>query len=160
MTFAQEVAACVPELTAGAVRLCRDRDKARDLVQDTVVRALESENQFRPGRLIAWLYVMMRNLFLNGQKRDSFRKRKEGVVSSSAPGVWAGQILLPPDAPWNGKDVREALAAVPEHYADALVKFGVLGWSYEEIRSSIGRPMGTVMSRIHRARSAMEEALP
>lgn len=158
--LAEEIPEVLPSLRAFSRRLARRAEDAEDLVQDTVMSALKAEGTFDGANLRAWMFTIMRNRAINVQRKRAHRTRSEGLVSKSSCGVWAAVRPLPPDSGLDGEEVREALSTLRPERRDALVAFGLDGLSYKEIAEEIGRPIGTVMSRLHRARRSMAEAMP
>jgi RNA polymerase sigma-70 factor, ECF subfamily len=143
-----------------AYRLTGDRDEARDLAQDVFVRVYRNLDRYRPGTFEGWLYRITKNLFLDRVRR---RKRVRLVPlpeeewrqpSESDPGpaerVEAGVLR---------GDLETALNELPPSFRTAVVLCDVRGLTYEEIAESLGWPIGTVRSRIHRGRKALRAAL-
>jgi RNA polymerase sigma-70 factor (ECF subfamily) len=150
-----------------AVRLTRNGDTARDLVQDTYLKALRAESRFQPGtNLKAWLYTILHNTWRN-HRRDGARARvsfdsetadaavdagRPGVVESTTPETLALHDVL--DA-----DLRSALDGLPEAFREAVWLRDVEELSYQEIADALAVPMGTVMSRISRGRKMLHGML-
>jgi RNA polymerase sigma-70 factor (ECF subfamily) len=150
-----------------AVRLTRDGDAARDLVQDTYLKALRAQHRFEPGtNLKAWLYTILHNTWRN-RRRDQARARvsfdsdtvaealetgQSGIVESTTPETaLLGSVL---DA-----DLKAALDALPEAFREAVWLRDVEDFSYQEIADALSVPIGTVMSRISRGRRLLHAAL-
>lgn len=149
----------IPRLRAYARKLTRGRDVWEDLVQDTVMLALGARDGFDGKNIGAWLSTILKHRFINVMKTESDRGRLREVVAASACGVWASGHLPRPDARWEGKDVTSALSGMTPEYRDALLAYEVEGMRYKEIALDLGRPVGTVMSRLHRARAALAAAV-
>ena len=150
-----------------AVRLTRDGDAARDLVQDTYLKALRAHERFQPGtNLKAWLYTILHNTWRN-RRRDSARARvtfdsdtveaavdagHDSVVDRATPETMLLRALQ--DA-----DITAAVDALPEAFREAVWLRDVEDLSYQEIADALAVPMGTVMSRISRGRKLLYVAL-
>lgn len=153
---ADEILEHIPRLRIYARSLCRDPALADDLVQDTLLRAISSLSQFRPGtNLRAWLFTILRNSFYNAYAR----RRRESTgsadcVSSIPEGLDEEQI-------WaiTRRETEEALARMPTHYAEALIMVTVLGTSYLETARVLGCDIGTIKSRVNRARNRLRAEL-
>ena len=150
-----------------AVRLTRDGDAARDLVQDTYLKAIRGQERFQPGtNLKAWLYTILHNTWRN-RRRDAGRARvvfdsdavdtaseagRPGVVTAETP---ESRLL---DAVMDA-DLRTALDALPETFREAVWLRDVEDLTYQEIADALSVPIGTVMSRISRGRRLLHDAL-
>lgn len=138
----------IPALRAFARTFYRDPTDADDLVQDTLVKALNAFDSFEPGtRLKSWMFTIMRNTFYTKVK----------VYMREAPGAAECVAGLPTSEAtqeWSirGIEVREALARLPPHQREVLTLIGVLGESYEDTAVICGCAIGTVKSRLNRAR--------
>jgi RNA polymerase sigma-70 factor (ECF subfamily) len=166
--FEQEAVPFMPEMYAAALRMTRNRSDAEDLVQETFLRAYRGFAGFEEGtNLRAWLYRILTNAYIN-----TYRKRQREPVTVSddeLPEWWLYEKLggeameasaearvlesLPDE------DVQEALASLPEQFRLAVLLADVEGFSYKEIAEILDVPMGTVMSRLHRGRRALEKRL-
>jgi RNA polymerase sigma factor (sigma-70 family) len=150
-----ELVQLIPALRAFARTFYREPNEADDLVQDTLTRALGALHQFRPGTSMkSWLFTIMRNTFYT---RIRIEKRE-------APGAADCASLRPAtDATqeWSarGREIAEAIQRLPEQQREVLMLIGVLGVSYEEAAQVCGCAMGTVKSRLHRARLRLLEEL-
>jgi RNA polymerase sigma-70 factor, ECF subfamily len=145
----------VPGLRAFAIALCGNADKADDLVQETLVRAIGSLSSFTEGtNLMAWLITILRNAYYN--------ERKKGRREVADPeGVMAGQLVSPPaqNAHMDLLDFRAALQQLPPDQREALILIGASGFSYDEAGSICNCPAGTVKSRVNRARESLTHLL-
>lgn len=152
-----------------AMHLTHDRQKAEDLVQDVYVRALKSAARHgfeaTGGGMRAWLFTIAHNTFYSTIKRDKRAPTAVGEFHSDAD-----DAPLPDEPPpawdassfdWEHVDDRliKALGEVREEYRQVLIMWGVQGLKYREIAEMLGVPIGTVMSRLHRARKMVAEAL-
>lgn len=148
----------LPLLLRTGRRLTRSDAEAEDLAHDTVVHALDRAGTLRePERLRGWLLAVQRTVFLNG--RRGLRARLEVLDGGLAATEPAGNLA--DDVHRNGIDdeLARALATLPAEWREALVLREVEDLSYAEIAEVQGCPIGTVRSRLARARDAMERAL-
>ena len=142
----------IPGLRRYATALLRDGDEADDLVQDTLERALSRWSQRRPdGDLRAWLFALLRNLHLDALRRRSRR----GLHVSDAALETAPSLSNGHDAAGVGRDILNALEALPEEQRSVLLLIAVEDFSYVEAAAALGVPLGTIMSRLSRAREKM-----
>src|ERR1035437_117204 len=148
-TFRQSVEAMIPALRRYARALARDADVADDLVQDTLVRALRSERLFLGGDVRSWLYTILTNL--NKNRRRSLARRPQFMPlldnNPDASGTEA-----------EGRDIARALATLVEEQRAVLLVI-LEGLSYREVADIQGVPIGTVMSRLARARAHVKASL-
>jgi RNA polymerase sigma-70 factor, ECF subfamily len=143
--------AAVPSLRAFAISLCGSIDRADDLVQDTILRALSHIDRFERGtNLNAWLFTILRNLF-----HSEYRKRRRELEDPD--GSYAGRLKVHPEqgARLDFEDFRAALAKLPADQREALLLIGASGFSYEEAASICDCAVGTIKSRVNRARSRL-----
>ncbi|MEK7372708.1 MAG: sigma-70 family RNA polymerase sigma factor [candidate division NC10 bacterium] len=144
-----------------AVYLTRNGSEAQDLVQETYVRAMRFSHRFEPGtHLRAWLFQILRNTFL------TFYRLREREPALSEDGVPAGRAPMFHDAPdWDGEsteahtDLERALARLPEEFKTPLLLAEVEGFPLEDVARIMDCPVGTVKSRIFRAKERMREYL-
>jgi RNA polymerase sigma-70 factor, ECF subfamily len=146
--------AMLPSLERRAYRWCRDPAEARDLAQDTVLRALGKNPKFdSEGHLRAWLYTVLRNLFISKRRREQSWQRACGELSlADAAEVAPGGFLTP--------SVERALASLPEAFARVVRLVDLEDYTYADAASTLGVPVGTVMSRLFRARQRLAQQLP
>jgi RNA polymerase sigma-70 factor (ECF subfamily) len=147
--------AAVPSLRAFAISLSGSVDRADDLVQDTLLRALANIHRFEPGtNLNAWLFTILRNLF-----HSEYRKRKREV--EDADGSYAARLATAPEqnARLDFDDLRLALAKLSPDQREAVLLIGAEGFSYEEAAQICGTAVGTIKSRVNRARRRLAELL-
>lgn len=141
----------IPALRRYAFALTRDHHRADDLVQDCLERAVGRWYLRRSdGDLRAWLFAILHNLFVSGLRRGRSRPRHESLDSDAGPDVPGGQ-----EGALMGRDILRALEALPLDQRAVLLLVGVEGLSYEAASRVLGVPLGTVMSRLSRAREAM-----
>jgi len=147
--------AAIPSLRAFAISLCGQVDRADDLVQDTLLRALSHIDRFERGtNLNAWLFTILRNLF-----HSEYRKRRREVEDPD--GSYAGRLKAQPEqgSRLDFEDFRTALAKLPPDQREALLLVGASGFSYEEAANICGCAVGTIKSRVNRARSRLASLL-
>jgi RNA polymerase sigma-70 factor, ECF subfamily len=145
----------VPSLRAFAMSLCGNVDRANDLVQETLLRAIANINLFEPGtNMSAWLFTILRNLF-----RSEYRKRRREVEDSD--GRYADSLKSHPEQ--HGRvefeELRAALDQLPPDQREALILVGASGFSYEEAAAICDCAVGTIKSRVNRARTRLAEQL-
>ena len=143
----------LPRLRRYARALTGDVSRADDLVQDTLERALAKLDLWQPGSdLRAWLFTLMHNLFVN---QIRVRRPQETVMEDALDEpVSVGQM----DA-LAARDIHEALARLPEEQRAVLLLVGLEQFGYAEAAQVLGVPVGTVMSRLSRARERMRAML-
>ncbi len=145
----------IPHLRAFARSLAGNAERADDLVQDAMLNAWRARQRFRAGtNFKAWMFVILRNLFLSGVRRARFTGEWDEGMAERALSTPAGQeqnLVL--------DDVRRALMHLSPSRRDALILVGAGGFSYEEAAQLCGCPVGTVKSRVARARAEMEQLL-
>ena len=149
--FHENVQAAIPALRRYARALTRNADIADDLVQDTLVRALRSEHLFHGGEVRSWLYTILTNLNRNRLRSLARRPALSPLDDNDAPDM-AG-----PEA--GGRDIERALATLVDDQRTALLLVVLEGLSYREVAEVQGIPIGTVMSRLARARAQIKSFL-
>ena len=150
-----QVLSTVPSLRAFAISLCGHVDRADDLVQETLLRALSHIDSFEPGtNMPAWLFTILRNLF-----RSDYRKRRREV--EDAEGNYAKTLKTQPSqsAHLEFEEFRAALDKLPQDQREALILVGASGFSYEEAATICGCAVGTIKSRVNRARTRLADLL-
>jgi RNA polymerase sigma-70 factor (ECF subfamily) len=150
-----ELLGAIPRLRAFAVSLCGRSDRADDLVQETLVKAWANLASFQPGtNLMAWLYTILRNEFYT-----EFRKRRHEVQDED--GVFAGRLTSAPtqEGHMEFQDFRAAMARLADDQREALILIGASGMSYEDAAQICGCAVGTMKSRVHRARFRLADLL-
>jgi RNA polymerase sigma-70 factor (ECF subfamily) len=148
--FRQRVEAAIPALRRYARALTRDSETADDIVQDTLVRALRSEHLFHDGDVRAWLYTILTNLNRNRLRSLSRRPTLTPIKDSDA-------AITGPDA--GSRDIARALDDLAEDQRAALLLVVLEGLTYREVAEVQGVPIGTVMSRLARARMQIKAYL-
>jgi RNA polymerase sigma factor (sigma-70 family) len=145
----------IPSLRRYAYALVRDHDAADDLVQDTLERALSRWYLRRDGGdLRAWLFTIQRNLHINGYRRGRRQGAHIPLDMAPMPGTAA-----PQEAALEARDVLSALDQLSEEQKSLLLLVGVEDLSYEAAARVLGLPLGTVMSRLSRARQKLRTVL-
>lgn len=149
------ILAAVPSLRAFAISLCKNIDRADDLVQETLVRALSHIDSFQPGTNVsAWLFTILRNHF-----RSEYRKRRREV--EDIHGSFAEKLESQPNqtSHLEFQELREALAKLSIEQREALILVGASGYSYQEAAIVCHCAVGTIKSRVNRARSRLSQLL-
>jgi RNA polymerase sigma-70 factor (ECF subfamily) len=149
--FHQDIQAAIPALRRYARALTREAETADDLVQDTLVRALRSEHLFHGGDVRSWLYTILTNLNRNRLRSLARRPTLTSIGDDDAPDA-AG-----PEA--GGRDIERALAMLVDDQRTALLLVVLEGLTYREVAEVQGVPIGTVMSRLARARAQIKTYL-
>ena len=166
--FEQEALPLMPELYAAAMRLTRNPADAEDLLQEAYLRAFRGFASFEEGtNLRAWLYRILTNAYINTYRK---KQRQPQTISADDAPEWylydqltdegkepsaeAEVLESLPD-----EEVQAALAELPEQFRMAVLLADVEGFSYKEIAEILDIPIGTVMSRLHRGRRALEKRL-
>ena len=150
-----DILAAVPNLRAFAISLSGNADRADDLVQETLLRAIANIDSFQPGsNLPAWLFTILRNLF-----RSDYRKRRREVEDSD--GSYAKTLKTQPsqNVHIEFEEFRAALDKLPQDQREALILVGASGFSYEDAAAICGCAVGTIKSRVARGRVALEALL-
>src|ERR1700704_6576126 len=170
-TFADHAMEHMSSLYSAALRMTRNPADAEDLVQETYLRAFRGFGGFTEGtNLKAWLYRILTNTYINtyrAKKRrpeetelndveDFYLYRRLGALEEARAGRSAEEELLDFVSE---AEVKDAVEALPESFRLAVLLADVEGFSYKEIAEILDIPIGTVMSRLHRGRKALQKAL-
>ena len=151
-TLRDDLVKSIPSLRAFAISLCHNRTEADDLVQETLIRAWNNLSNFQEGtNLKAWLFTIFRNNFYNGLRRQKHQNEYARTMDSSQFVVQASQ-----DKTLEFSDVMRNLADLPPDQREALILVTVENMSYEEVAVICACPIGTVKSRVNRARARLE----
>jgi RNA polymerase sigma-70 factor (ECF subfamily) len=169
--FADEAMEFAPQLYSTALRMTRNRADAEDLVQETYLKGFRSFHTFQEGtNLRAWLFRILTNTYINkyrakqrrfdesdlGEIEDLYLYKRMGTFEDASVGRSAEEslmTLLPDD------EVKAALEALPDNFRLPVILADVDGFAYKEIAEMLDIPIGTVMSRLHRGRKAMQKTL-
>ncbi|KLT64352.1 sigma-70 family RNA polymerase sigma factor [Pedobacter sp. BMA] len=143
-----------------AMRFTADSDDANDLIQDTLIKALRFSHQFEKGSdLKAWLFVIMKNTFIN----DYRKKTKRASIITSEDNISSSHLMQ--SATRNAgehqflmRDIQLALSKLPEAYRIPFIRY-FEGFKYEEIATELNIPLGTVKTHIHQARHLLKKQL-
>jgi RNA polymerase sigma-70 factor (ECF subfamily) len=170
-TFADQAMEFMPSLYTAALRMTRNPADAEDLVQETYLKAYRAFHTFQQGtNLKAWLYRILTNTFINAYRskkrkpeqsdiedvEDLYLYRKLGGLEAAAAGRSAEEEVLDHIT---DSEVKAALESLPENFRMAVLLADVEGFAYKEIAEILDIPIGTVMSRLHRGRRALQKAL-
>lgn len=154
-TFKRELLATLPNLRAFAVSLSGRHDKADDLVQDTVMKAWAKQDSFELGTNIkAWLFTILRNEFYS-------QMRKRGREVQDTDGAFTERMAVHP-AQYGHMDLadfKKALDGLPADQREAIILIGASGFSYEEAADICNCAVGTMKSRVSRARARLQQVL-
>ncbi len=153
--FHQQLAGMVPALRAFGRTLARNPDRADDLVQETLLKAWDKRESFQSGtNLRAWLFTILRNVFYS-----EVRKRKREV--EDVDGAMTARLAVRPaqDHVMALRDFATALETLPADQREALVLVGAAGLTYEEAAEVCGCALGTIKSRVNRARARLLDLL-
>src|SRR6478672_11306098 len=170
-TFAEQAMPLMSSLYSGALRMTRNPADADDLVQETYLRAYRGFGGFQEGtNLKAWLYRILTNTYINSyrakQRRpdetdldeveDLYLYRRLGGLEAARSGRSAEDELMDT---FSEAEVKAAIEELPENFRMAVLLADVEGFSYKEIAEILDIPIGTVMSRLHRGRKALQKRL-
>ena len=149
--FEAEALVHLDALYSFALKLTHSRDDAEDLVSDTMLRALDRWEQYHLGTNIrAWLFTILRNTYYT----QVIRRRRE---VRDETGEYANNVRTPPTQDWSVamRALQAALAQLPDEHREALILVGAAGLSYEEAAEICGCALGTIKSRVNRARARL-----
>lgn len=150
-----DLVAAIPNMRAFAISLCGNRDRADDLVQEALVKAWNHLDSFEQGtNLKAWLFTILRNAYFS-----ELRKTKREIADSD--GQFAARQAVPAEqqSHLDLVDLNNALSKLPADQREALILVGAEGFSYEDAAGICGCAVGTVKSRVNRARGKLAELL-
>jgi RNA polymerase sigma-70 factor (ECF subfamily) len=171
LRFVDDAMGFMPSLYTAAMRMTRNPSDAEDLVQETYLKAYRAYGSFQEGtNLKAWLYKILTNTFINTYRAKSRRPmetdiediedlylfRRLGGLEGSTAGRSAEEEML---EHFTDDEVKAAIESLPEYFRIVVLLADVEGFSYKEIAEITDVPIGTVMSRLHRGRKALEKAL-
>ncbi len=169
--FTSDAMEYMGSLYGAALRMTRNPSDAEDLVQETYLKAFRAYDSYQEGtNLKAWLYRILTNTFINSYRarkrrpeqteldegEDLYLFRRLGGLEAVAAGRSAEEEVLDH---FTESEVKEAVENLPEQFRIAVLLADVEGFSYKEIAEILDVPIGTVMSRLHRGRKALEKTL-
>ncbi|MBB6118468.1 RNA polymerase sigma-70 factor (ECF subfamily) [Nocardiopsis algeriensis] len=169
LDFAAAVTPFADQLYPTALRMTRNPADAEDLVQETFTKAFANFHQFRAGtNLRAWLYRILTNTFINGYRKKQREPRQEttdeikdwqlaAAEAHTSSGMRSAENEVLDRLP--DSDIKQALARLPEEFQEVIYLVDIEGYAYKEVAERMGTPLGTVMSRLHRARRQLREML-
>src|SRR5579863_9327838 len=170
-TFADLAMEHMGSLYSAALRMTRNPTDAEDLVQETYLKAYRAFGSFQEGtNLKAWLYRILTNTFINSYRarrrrpeqtelddvEELYLYRRLGGLEAVSAGRSAEEEVLDH---FTESEVKDAVEALPEQFRMAVLLADVEGFSYKEIADILDVPIGTVMSRLHRGRRALQKTL-
>jgi RNA polymerase sigma-70 factor (ECF subfamily) len=153
--FKRELLAVLPSLRAFAMSLVQRHDRADDLVQDTIMKAWAKQESFELGtNMKAWLFTILRNEFYS-------QMRKKGREVRDVDGFLTERMAVHPAqyGSLDMKDFKKALDKLPDDQREAIILVGASGFAYEEAAEICGCAVGTIKSRVSRARASLRELL-
>ena len=153
--FKTDLLGSIPSLRAFAVSLAQNADKADDLVQETLVKAWDKHASFQPGtNLKAWLFTILRNEFYS-------QMRKRGREVQDTDGAFTERMSVHPSqyGVLDMADFKKALDTLPPDQREAIILIGASGFSYEEAAEICKCAVGTMKSRVSRARTRLQDVL-
>jgi RNA polymerase sigma-70 factor, ECF subfamily len=165
--FEAEVLPHLDRLYSAALRYTRDATDAEDLVQETITKAFRSFHQYREGtNLKAWLYRVLHTTYIS-MYRKAQRRPQESLQDEIDDFSFYDELSRTTGASperqvldsFTADEVKDALAQLPDTFREAVYLADVEGFAYKEIAEIMGTPVGTVMSRLHRGRKALQQAL-
>jgi RNA polymerase sigma-70 factor (ECF subfamily) len=149
--FKDDIVALLPDLRAFARFMCRERETADELVQNTVLTALDKQRQFQPGtNLKGWLFTIMRNRFYSDLR--ALRRRPPAIDDAATAPLAA---IDNPEATLELKELSAALFRLSPQAREALILVGAGGFSYEEAANLCSCSVGTLKARVSRARKQL-----
>lgn len=154
-SFKRELLSMLPSLRAFAFSLSGRHDKADDLVQDTIMKAWAKQESFEMGTNIkAWLFTILRNEFYS-------QMRKRGREIQDSEGLFTERMAVHPSqfGHMDLADFKRALGVLPDDQREAIILIGASGFSYEEAAEICECAIGTMKSRVSRARNRLQELL-
>lgn len=168
--FEEEALPLANTLYGGALRMTRNPTDAADLVQETFLRAFRAWHQFEPGtNLKAWMYRIMTNLYISSYRSRQREPQMVPAADSSDFDLYQSLMDQSPRSSRSAEsivleslgdaDIQDALANLSDDFRIAVVLADIEGFSYKEIADMLDIPIGTVMSRLHRGRKALQKSL-
>jgi RNA polymerase sigma-70 factor (ECF subfamily) len=170
-TFEEDVMPLVPQLYSAAMRMTRNPTDAEDVLQEALLKAFRGYHTFKAGtNLKAWMYRILTNTYINryrkqarrpdevelGELEDLYLYRRLGASDTAGATRSAEEEALDR---FVDADVKAAVESLPDNFRIPVLLADVEGFSYKEIAAIMEVPIGTVMSRLHRGRKALQKAL-
>lgn len=152
--FQDELVDVIPHLQAFARMLCRDEDRAKDLTQDAVLRALKAQDRFQMGtNFKAWMFTILRNIFYDQlrQRRFEMEPIDDRALSQSTPATQEVKLHV--------RDFDRAFQTLSADQREVLILVGASGFSYEDAAEICGCAVGTIKSRVSRARAELGQVM-
>lgn len=158
-SFKEDVIGMQGNLMNFAFKLTMDKDRASDLVQDTTLKALDSESKFAENvNFKGWLFTIMRNIFINNYRRSV----RENTVLDTSDAIFhvddTRQAPETPDGTYAVSEISEVISRIPTDFSKPF-QMHVAGYKYEEIAEILNLPLGTVKSRIFTTRTQLKTLL-
>jgi len=145
-----------PKLLAFALRLCSDRHDAEDLLQRTCLRALERPHQLRPNTTpLSWMFSIMHTTWINELRARKIRSRCRAEWNDVLLDTVADPVTPTPEQNMITGQIIEAVGRLPEAQRIVMILIAFEGLSYSDAAATLGVPIGTVMSRLSRARQTL-----
>ena len=164
--FEEEALSHADQLYRVALRLSGSQQSAEELVQEAYLRAFRGWRGYRPGtNLAAWLATILRNAFLDEVRKQSRRPAQESIDDTSEYYLYnhlTETAAEPQEAVLNrlsGGAIVDSLSEIPPNFREVVVLVDIGDFSYQDAADILGVPIGTVMSRLHRGRRALKQAL-
>ncbi|WP_423859054.1 sigma-70 family RNA polymerase sigma factor [Arachnia propionica] len=169
LAFEDEALTHLDRLYSAALRMTRNPADAEDLVQETYAKALRGRDSFKPGtNMKAWLYRILTNTYINSYRKAARSPQMSGeeevtdrqlarAASHDSQGLRSAEMEALDNTP--DAAVAEAMAGLAENYRLVVYLSDVEGFSYKEIATIMGTPIGTVMSRLNRGRAQLRKSL-
>jgi len=148
-----ELEELIPRLRRYARSLTRDETRADDLVQDTLIRAIDKLHLFEPGtNLVAWLFTIMRNIHINALRSAKWERDQDPAdLELPVPGLQLSNLAL--------RDLARAMSALPDDQRETVMLVAVEGLAYQDAAEIMSVPIGTVRSRLSRARTRLRQLM-
>lgn len=167
--FERDAMPLLDQLYGAALRMTRNPADAEDLVQETYIKAFQGFRSYKPGtNLKAWLYRILTNAYINNYRKaqrhpaeyatdDITDSQIAETASHTSIGLRSAEVEALEKLP--DEEIRDALMSLKEDYRMVVYYADVEGLPYKEIAEIMGTPIGTVMSRLHRGRKQLRDAL-
>lgn len=160
MTFEDELSLHTKKLFQYGMKLTRNSEEVKDMIQDTMVLALKYRNKFDGSNLGAWLVTIFRNHFFNIKRRQSVRKRVLEKFEKDSTLSYTPFSFPAPDSSLAESDLKKLMSEIPDEFRKVIELVDFKGLTYEETSKVSNCPKGTVMSRLHRGRNLLLQENP